>query len=140
MDSNSFHWAYFVALGIKLLAKFGLIPSFIAAFGIQKFRQKQRQKKAMDGWPTTEATVQLGRVQKEGLRNYWAEITYSYHVGEYRSGTYIRHFHSEEQAEDFVRQLKNRRIQVRYKESDPENSVILDRDLELIGLLAPQLR
>ena len=140
MDSNSFHWAYFVALGIKLLAKFGLIPGFIAAFGIQKFRQKYRQRKAVEGWPATEATVQIGRVHQDGPRNYWAEITYSYFVSEYRSGTYIRHFKTEDQAADFVREMKDRRIQVRYKESDPENSVILDRDLELIGLLVPQLR
>ena len=82
----------------------------------------------------------MGRVHQEGPRNFWAEISYSYFVGEYRSGTYIRHFRKEEQADDFVSQLRDRRIQVRYKESDPENSVILDRDLELIGLLAPQLR
>ena len=140
MDSGSFHWAYLVALGIKLLAKFGLIPGFIAAFGFQKFRQKFRQRKAVEGWPATEATIQICRVHKEHGRKFWAEVTYSYFVGEYRSGTYIRNFRKEEQADDFVRQLRDRRIQIRYKESDPENSVILDRDLELIGLLVSELR
>jgi Protein of unknown function (DUF3592) len=139
MNSDPTHWGYLVAVVVKLLAKFGLIPGTLAAFGIKKFWQKQRQKRAMDGWPTTEATIQIGRVHQEG-RRYWAEITYSYFVGEYRSGTYIRNFRSEADAADFVRELKDRRLQVRYKEANPENSVILDRDLELIGLLAPQLR
>jgi len=140
MNSDPIHWGYLVAIAIKLLAKFGLIPGFIAAFGIQKFRQKYRQRKAVEGWPAREATIQICRVHKEHWRKFCAEVTYSYFVGEYRSGTYIRNFRREEQADDFVRQLKDRRIQVRYKESSPENSVILDRDLELIGLLVPQLR
>jgi len=39
-----------------------------------------------------------------------------------------------------VRQVKDKRVQVHYDASDPEKSVILDRDLELIALLAPQYR
>jgi hypothetical protein len=33
MEGDPVHWTYLVALIIKLLAKFGLIPGFIAAFG-----------------------------------------------------------------------------------------------------------
>lgn len=140
MDSDSIHWAYLVALGIKLLAKFGLIPGFVAAFGLQKFRQKYRQRKAVEGWPSTDANIQWCKVHQEGARNYWVEVTYSYFVGEYRSGTYIRRFKKEEQAEDFARQLREKRIQVHYKTGDPANSVILERDLEMIALLTPEMR
>ncbi len=139
MPADHFSWNWIILLTIKLLKTFGIIPGAVAAFGIRRFWQKQRQKRAMDGWPTAEATIQFGQVHQEG-RRHWAEITYSYFVGEYRSGTYVRHFKTEDQAADFVRELKDRRIQVRYKESKPDDSVILDRDLELIGLLAPQLR
>jgi len=89
----------------------------------------------MAGWPTTEATILWGKVEREGPRRIWAEITYSYFVGEYRSGTYLRTFRREEDADEFVRHIKDRRIQVRYKESTPEKSTILDRDLEMIAPL-----
>lgn len=132
-------WDVFFLGTIKLLKTFGLIPGAIAAFGLRKLYQKQRQKRAIAGWPSTEATVQSGGVHKERVMRYWAEITYSYFVGEYRSGTYVRRFRREEHAEDFVRQLKDKRIQVRYRDSDPDSSVILDRDIEMIALLTPQL-
>jgi hypothetical protein len=76
----------------------------------------------------------------EGVMRYWAEITYSYYVGEYRAGTYVRRFREEDHADDFVRQLRDKRIQVWYRDSDPDNSVILDRDIEMVALLTPQLR
>ena len=94
----------------------------------------------MEGWPTTEATVQSGKVHTEGLWRHWAEITYSYFVGEYRSGTYIRRFRREEDADEFVRQMKDRRLPIHYKDTNPETSVVLDRDLEMIALLTPQMR
>ena len=140
MFVDHYSWNWIIFFTIKLLKTFGLLPGAIAAFWARKLYQKQKQKRAVDGWPTTEATIQIGRVHQEGPRNYWAEITYSYFVGEYRSGTYVRHFRKEEQADDFVRMLKDKRIQLRYKESDPDNSVILDRDLELVGLLVPEFR
>ena len=137
MDSGSVHWEFLVALTVKLLAKFGLIPGFIAAFGVQKFRQKYRQRKAVEGWPSTEANIQWCKVHHEGVRNFWVEVTYSYYVGEYFSGTYIRRFTKEAQADDFARQLRDQRLQVHYKPGEPANSVILDRDLEMVALLAP---
>jgi len=39
-----------------------------------------------------------------------------------------------------VRQVKDKHVQVHYDVSSPDKSVILDRDLELIALLAPQYR
>src|SRR5579862_8487045 len=77
MNSDSIHLTTLVALAIKLLAKFGLIPGFVAAFGVQKIRQKYRQRKAVEGWPSTDATIQWCKVHKEGVRNYWVEVTYS---------------------------------------------------------------
>jgi hypothetical protein len=129
-----------VLLGIiKLLKVFGLIPGAIAAFGVRKLYQKWRQNRAMAGWPVTDATILSGQVHQDGPRRFWAEITYYYFVQEYRSGTYVRRFRKEEDADNFIRQVKDKRLQVRYSESNPEQSVILDRDLEMIALLNPQL-
>ena len=93
----------------------------------------------MEGWPSTEASILWGKVQREGPRQIWAEVTYSYFVGEYRTGTHLRHFRREEDADEFVRQIKDKRIQIRYKESDPETSTILDRDLDMIAPMALQI-
>jgi hypothetical protein len=132
-------WAVIVFWIIKLLKVFGIIPGAMAARWVQKFYQRRRQKRAIEGWPSTEATVQSGKVHTEGMR-HWAEVTYTYFIEEYRSGTYVRNFRKEEDADDFVRQVRDKRLQVHYKPSDPDTSVILDRDMEMVVLLVPQLR
>jgi superfamily I DNA and RNA helicase len=71
---------------------------------------------------------------------YWVELTYTYCVGEYRSGKHVHHFRREEEADEFVRQVKDKHVQVHYEASNPDKSVILDRDLEVTALLAPQYR
>jgi hypothetical protein len=139
MNLHHMPWEAVLLGAVKLLKAFGIIPGAIAALGVRKFFQKWRQNRAIAGWPVTEATIQSGQVHREGMLRYWAEVTYSYFVEEYRSGTYIRRFKREEQAEEFIRQIKDKRIQIWYKDSDPDSSVILDRDLEMMALLTPQL-
>jgi hypothetical protein len=139
MDPNHINWGIFVFWIIKLLKIFGIIPGAIAARWMQKLYQKRRQTKAMEGWPATQATIQSGKVHTEGGR-HWAEITYTYFVDEYRVGTYVKNFKREEEADDFVRQVRDKRLQVHYKLTSPDTSVILDRDLEMIVLMVPQYR
>jgi hypothetical protein len=134
---SHYDWGLIVLSAIKFLKVFGFIPGAVAAFAIRRFVQKRLQRKAMEGWPAADARIHGGNVHHEG-RRFWAEITYSYYVGEYRSGTYVRGFKREEQADDFARQLKDKTVRVHYKEADPDRSVLLDRDIELIVLLAPQ--
>lgn len=133
-------WSIVLLELVKLLKVFGLIPGALAAFGIRKLHQKRRQAKAMAGWPMTDARILYTHVTKEGMRRYWAELTYSYYVGEYRSGKYVHRFRREEQAGEFIRQLKDKVVHVHYDGSNPDQSVILDRDIELIAMLAPQYR
>ena len=135
---DPFHWNWIILAIFKLLKTFGIIPGAVAAYSIKKFCQKQRQKRAVEGWPSTEATIQSGEVHTEGPRRHWAEITYSYFVGEYRSGTYVRYFRREEQADEFVRQFKDKRLPVHHKESNPDPSVLLDREIEMVVSLVPQ--
>ena len=125
---------------LLLLKYFGIIPGAAAAFSVRKLWQKWRQNQAVSGWPATDARIQSCRVHKDGHRGVWAELTYSYYVGEYRSGTYVRRFRREDAADDFARQVKDRSVQVHYNATDPNRSVILDRDVEMIALLAPQYR
>ena len=140
MNFHHVPWEAILLGALKLLKVFGILPGAVAAIGVRKLYQKRRQSKAIGGWPATEATIQSGEVHRAGMRNIWAELTYSYFAGEYRSGTYVRHFRREEDADEFVRQAREKRIQVRYDDSNPDRSVILDRDLELVTLLETQLR
>jgi len=127
-------WHFSILLALKLLKTFGLIPGAMAGYWMRKIFQKWRQERAMAGWPTTEARILWGTVEREG-RRIWVEFTFSYFVGEYRSGKYVRTFRKEEDADEFVRYVKDRHIQIRYKASDPDDSTILDRDLEMIAPL-----
>jgi hypothetical protein len=139
MDLHHVHWEWLLWGLIKFLKIFGIIPGALAAFGVRKLYQKWRQNKAMAGWPATDGTIQSGEVHKQGLR-YWVELTYTYYVGEYRTGKHVHHFRREEDAGEFVRQVKDRHVQVHYNASKPDNSVILDRDLEMVALMAPQFQ
>jgi hypothetical protein len=134
----SIPWRLVLPLAFKLLAKFGLIPGAAAGYGIKKLYQKWRQNRAFVGWPSTEATIQYGTVHNGGPRQYWVELTYTYFVEEYRTGMHVHRFRKEDEADEFLRQIKDKRLQIRYNPAKPDESVILDRDLEMVALLAPQ--
>ena len=142
MQVYDIDWRLVALFILKLLKTFGLIPGAMAAYGARKLFQKWRQKRAIDGWPSAEARILWGTVHSERPRRIWAEITYSYYVGEYRSGTYLRVFRHEEDADGFVRQINDKKLQIRYKESNPETSTILECDLQMIApmSLRPHLR
>jgi len=136
MDWRHIPW-HLLPLALKLLAKFGLIPGAAVGLGAKKLYQKRRQNKAFVGWPSTEARIQYGKVTSDGPRQHWVELTYSYFVDEYRSGTHVHRFKRDEEADEFLRQIKDKRLQVRYNPAKPDESVILDRDLEMVALLTP---
>jgi Protein of unknown function (DUF3592) len=139
MNFHHVPWGPILLGAVKLLKVFGFLPGALAAFGVRRLYQKWRQNKAISGWPATEATILSGQLHQEGLGRIWVELAYSYYAAEYRSGTYIRRFRKEEEADEFIRQARDKRIQVHYDNSNPDRSVILDRDLELAVLLVPQL-
>jgi hypothetical protein len=137
MDLRHIPWHLILLATLKLLAKFWLIPGAALGFGLKKLYQKRRQDRAAAGWPSTDATVQTGTVHKQGPGQFWVELTYTYFVEEYRSGKHVHRFRKEEEADEFVRQIKDKRIQVRYNPAKPDESAILDRDLEMVALLTP---
>jgi len=139
MSSTHIPWEWLIFGTIKLLKVFGIIPGAIAAFGVRKLYQKWRQQKAIAGWPATDATIQSATVHKEGWR-VWVELTYTYFVGEYRSGKFVHRLRREDQADDFVREVKDKHVLVHYDGNNPEKSVILDRDLEMVALVIPSYR
>lgn len=137
MDPHHLPWRLILLAAFKLLAKLGIIPGTFVAFGLRRLYQRRRQDRAFAAWPATEARLLYGKVHSEGPRQYWVELTYSYYVDEYRSGKHVHRFRKEEDADEFVRKVKDKRLQVRYNPAKPDESVILDRDLEMVALLTP---
>jgi hypothetical protein len=140
MNTQTINWWPFFWGGIKLLKTFGLLPGALAAIGVRHLYQKWRQRRALEGWPTVEGAVQSGEVHGEGRWSHWVEITYTYYVGEYRLGHYVKHFRSEDAAYSFAAQLKDKHLQVHYDMNNPDKSVLLERELEMIALLQPELK
>lgn len=110
----------------------------VVVVSLQSMRQKRRQSRAMDGWPSTEGTIYTGEKCFEGNRN-WVELTYTYFVDEYRSGTYVRNVRDSDEGERFISSVQGKNITVFYDPSHPDESAIMDRDVEMITSQAPQL-
>ena len=123
-----------MALGIRYGAFFA-----IAWGGLYFSRwQKSRKEAAAQGWPSVEGVIvgtQVVPIPK--TTRFHATLQYTYFVEEYRTGKYIHEFSKEEQADDFVRQMKDKRIHIRYKQSNPDKSVLEQRVVEQQILLAP---
>ncbi len=139
MEYPHIPWHTVIFITLKLLKTFGIIPGTLGALWVRKQYQKWRQNRAMAGWQSTEATIQSGVFHHDGARQYWVELTYTYYVEEYRTGKHIHHFHKEDEADDFMRETKGRKVQVRYNPDKPDESVILDRDLEMVAMIAPRM-
>lgn len=135
MFAPRIHWEY-IYIVLKLLKAFGLLPGAVAAYFVQRWLQHWRQARAQEGWPSVDGVVVSTKVVSEGWRNHLAEIGYSYCVGEYRSGTYLRKFSRAEDAAVFARAMQDKRPRVHYKESAPDVSTLLDRDLEMLAPIA----
>jgi hypothetical protein len=139
MQLGHFHSEY-IYIVIKMLKALGLLPGAVAAYFVRHWWQGQRQQRAQEGWPSVDAVVVGSKVVREGWRNYWAEITYTYFVDEYRTGNYLRKFSHKDDADAFVREMRDKRPRVHFKESAPDTSTMLDRDLEMIAPLAIRSR
>lgn len=139
MQAGQYRILYLLPWALKLLKILGIPLGAAASLGIRRLYQKWRANQAL-AWPVANAIILSGQVQTTGRGMVFVELTYSYFVAEYRAGKYIRRFRRQEDADEFIRLVTDKHVQVRYRESNPEHSVILDRDLEMLALLAPQAR
>jgi hypothetical protein len=114
---------------------------FIAGWAAIYFRRwrKSSAEDAAQGWPSVEGIIISGDFKPIPKTNrVHAVLQYTYFVGEYRSGRYGHEFAGEDEAGEFVRQMKNKRVQIRYKESNPDVSVLEQSVVEQHVLLAPR--
>ena len=72
-------------------------------------------------------------------RNALATLEYSYILEDkHRYGKYTHEFPKKPAAEEFVRTMKDKQVQIRYKPSNPDKSVLEQRTIEQYILLTPR--
>lgn len=113
---------------------FGVLIAGAGAVVIRKYVQRVRENRAAM-WPSADGTVQTAKVKKEQFGS-WVEVSYRYYAQqEYRYGKYRRHFARKGAAEAFAEAIRGRSIQVRFRDDKPGESVVLEQDLQMIGVL-----
>jgi hypothetical protein len=114
---------------------------FVAGWAAIYFRRwrKTRDENAAQGWPSVEGTILSGKVTPiPKTSRFHASLQYTYFVDEYRTGKYEHDFPSEDEADDFVRQMKDKRVQIRYQQSNPNKSVLEQSVIAQHVLLTPR--
>ncbi len=143
----------FSACSVKMRTMFGGIPlrwtdpaawpwmvyvwlAFIlAGWSVPAWRWLQRKRAA--GWPVADGRIESVEVDKPSFsfttkRGYYvAELRYSYSVaGTLNAGRYKRDFPTEQEADEFVRDLQGKAVVVHYDPDKPSSSALLVPDID----------
>jgi hypothetical protein len=101
--------------------------------------QKRRRETSAQAWPSVEGVILSGSVAAVPKTScFLATLQYTYFIDEYRTGAYIHEFAREIDADEFVRQLKDKRVPIRYKPSRPALSVLEQSVVEQHAQLTPR--
>jgi hypothetical protein len=97
------------------------------------------RRKRATGWPVADGRVESVKVSNRRLSftvnrsYYFAELGYSYSVaGTLNSGRNRRDFPTEQEAEEFVRDLQGKAVVVHYNPGKPSNSALLEPEIEAL--------
>jgi hypothetical protein len=123
---------------LLLIIRYGVYFSFAWVAVYWRRWQKRRREAVAQNWPSAEGIILTGHVAPTPKTScFTATLQYTYFVDEYRTGTYIHEFAREIDADEFVRQLNNQRIPIRYKQSNPDKSVLEQSVVEQHAQPAP---
>jgi Protein of unknown function (DUF3592) len=101
---------------------------------IRNWWQRVRESRAAM-WPSASGEVLSAEV-KRSQHGCWVQVAYRYYAhGQYRSGKYRRSFRRKAAAQSFAEAIRGRSLQVRFQEDRPGESVLLERDLQMTGVL-----
>jgi hypothetical protein len=121
-------WPWIVYLWLAFILAGWLVPLW---------RWFQRKRAA--GWPIADGRIESVEVNKPRFsftttRGYYvAELGYSYSVaGTLSSGRYKREFPTEQEADEFVRDLQDKAVIVHYDPGKPSSSALLAPDIEVV--------
>lgn len=125
----------------RLIRPFEYLVTFALGSGVvavRRYWQKWRENGAT-GWPSADAIIQSAEVKAH--HGYDVHVSYRYYAGqEYRYGKYSRHFRKREPADAFADSVRGRNVPVRYRQDNPNVSVLVERDLELAGIVQNQMK
>jgi hypothetical protein len=103
------------------------VSYFVAAWGALFIRRwiKRHRERVAQSWPLVDGVILGGSVMRIRKTSYFrATLQYAYYVREYRTGEYFHEFTTEADADAFIRLMKDKRVQVRYKRSNHGKSVL----------------
>ena len=131
---SHFFWGYGIKYALYLVAfVFGWVAIYFHRW------QKRRRENIAQGWPSVQGVVVSAKVHPlPKTKHFHAILQYTFFVDEYRTGKYVHEFSNEDEADEFVRQLKDKRLQIRYKQSNPDKSVLEQSVVEQHVMLAPR--
>ena len=141
MTPDFSHWAYWTRHARMWSEPFKWVIFMGAGWGSLYLRrwQKSRREAIAQGWPSVEGRISSGKVERIAhTSRFLATLQYTYFVEEYRTGKYTHEFAKKADAEDFVAKMREQRVQVRYNQSNPGESVLEQSVVEQHILLAPR--
>jgi hypothetical protein len=103
------------------------VSYFVAAWGALFIRRwiKRHRERVAQSWPLVDGVILGGSVMRIRKTSYFrAILQYTYFVREYRTGEYFHEFSTEADADAFIRLMKDKRVQVRYKRFNPGKTVL----------------
>jgi hypothetical protein len=125
-DPATWPWMFYVWLAF-----------IFATWSFPGWRWLRRKRAA--GWPVADGRIESVEVSKPSFsfmtkRGYYvADLGYSYSVaGTLNSGRYKRDFPTEQEAEEFVRDLQGKAMVVHYNPGKPSSSALLAPDIEVV--------
>ncbi len=117
------------------------VSYFVAAWGALFIRRwiKRHRERVAQSWPLVDGVILGGNVDPDpqDLLLPRHSCNYSYFVREYRTGEYFHEFTTQADADAFVRLMKDKRVHIRYKQSNPGKTVLEQSVVEHI-MLAPR--
>jgi hypothetical protein len=137
----SHHWATWTRHTGLWILSIKWFFGFAAGWGTLYLRrwQKSRREAGAQGWPSVEGRISSGKVVPiPKTSRFLATLQYIYFLEEYRTGKYTHEFSRESDADDFVRNMRDQRVHIRYKQSNPDKSVLEQSVVEQHILLAPR--
>jgi hypothetical protein len=110
-----------------------------ALVGLTKPAWSWFRRKRAAGWPVAEGRIESVEITKSSFsfttkRGYYAaELGYSYSVaGTSHSGLYRRELPTQNEAEEFIRDLKGKPVAIHYHSTSTSSSALLEPDIEAL--------
>jgi hypothetical protein len=124
-------WIYLLKWPLSFVATW-------AAIYVRRWR-KTRDENAAQGWPSIEGRIISSNAARvENTSRYLVTLEYSFFLEGYHYGKYTHEFSKEDDANEFARQLKDKRVQIRYNQSNTDKSIVEQSVIEQHAMLAPR--